>query len=113
MTLFPEGVYSLKLLSQPRRRFLGAALLLLLFITACSAPLPGESWGNLSTDGRYVYVAYKENIFRINPQNPANGDRRFVEWLAKAPGNAHMYAAPAIADDGKLYVGAYDSKLYE
>jgi outer membrane protein assembly factor BamB len=98
----------LKILPTPRRKVLGAALLLLLVLTGCGAPIAGESWGNLSTDGRYVYVAYKENVFRVNPASPQNR----VEWAAQAPEKAHMYGAPALADDKTLYVGAYNKHVY-
>src|SRR5262249_48802427 len=34
------------------------------------------------------------------------------EWLAKAPGDSHMYGAPAIGPDKTLYAGAFDHKVY-
>ena len=41
---------------QPRFKFLGAALLFILVLSACGTPLAGESWAGISTDGRYIYV---------------------------------------------------------
>jgi outer membrane protein assembly factor BamB len=113
MILSPEGV-SLKILSKPRLRFFGAALLLLLVLSACGAPIAGESWPGISTDGKYIYVADKDNVFRINPAPPPNtaASTRSIEWLAKVPGGAHAYGAPAIGPDKTLYVGAYDHKVY-
>ncbi len=93
---------------------LSAALVMILVLAACGAPIPGESWANLSTDGKYVYVAYKEQIFRIDTSTALNGSTsRPVEWLKRIPNNPHFYAAPAVSDDGAVYVGSYtDKKLY-
>jgi outer membrane protein assembly factor BamB len=103
----------LKILSGPRLRFFGAAFLLLLVLSACGAPIAGESWPGISTDGKYIYVADKDNVFRINPvsANPAATVRN-IEWLAKVPGGAHAYGPPAIGPDKTLYIGAYDHKVY-
>jgi outer membrane protein assembly factor BamB len=106
----PEGV-PLKVLSRPRHWLFGAALLLVT-LSACGAPLPGESWAGISTDGKYVYVAYKEQVFRIDPQRGAPSAQRQIDWLAQSPSKAHMYAPPALADDGVLFEGAYDHKVY-
>ncbi len=102
----------MKVLSAPRQRFVGAAFLLLLVLSACGTPIAGESWPGISTDGKYLYVAFKEHIFRVNPVPPAGSATRQIEWLATAPNNAHMYGPPAIGSDGVLYEGAYDHKVY-
>ncbi|MEP7285182.1 MAG: PQQ-binding-like beta-propeller repeat protein [Chloroflexota bacterium] len=103
----------MKLFSKPRRRFMGAALLLILVLSACGS-VAGESWANISTDGKYIYAAYQEKIFRINPVPEGGGQPtdRHIEWLVKSPNNTHMYAAPAISDDKVLYEGAYDKQVY-
>lgn len=90
------------------------ALVLIFVLAACGAPIPGESWANLSTDGKYIYVAYKEQVFRIDTSTPLNGSSsRPIEWLKHVPNNPHFYAAPAVSDDGAVYVGSYtDKKLY-
>jgi outer membrane protein assembly factor BamB len=109
----PEGV-ALKLLSRPRHWVFGAALLFVLGLTACS-PLPGESWAGISTDGTYVYVAYQGQVIRVTPPTGEPGHRAAVgqvDWLAQSPNKAHMYAPPAISDDGVLFEGAYDHKVY-
>ncbi len=102
----------MKLLSGPRLRFVGAALLFLLVLSACGAPIAGESWPGMSTDGKYLYVADKQYIFRIDPKPDSTLDKRNIEWLAKAPGDAHMYGPPAIGPDKTLYEGAFDHKAY-
>jgi outer membrane protein assembly factor BamB len=116
MIPFPEGV-ALKVLSRPRHWLFGAALLLGLTVTSCGAPIPGESWAGISTDGTYLYVAYKEQIIRVTPPiaDPNTNQRSSVgqvDWLTQSPGKAHMYAPPAVSDDGVLYEGAYDHKVY-
>lgn len=93
---------------------MGLAAVLLLLVAACGTPIAGESWAGLSTDGRYVYVAYSEQVFRIDtqaPKDPPNSTSKHIEWLSQAPGKTHMYAPPALSDTA-LYSGAYDSKLY-
>ena len=95
---------------RPRQLVFGAALLLIV-LTACGTPLAGESWAGISTDGKYIYVAWKDSIIRVNPV--ATGPEvRQVAWIAKVPGGAHAYGAPAIGPDKTLYVGAYDKKVY-
>ncbi len=102
----------MKLLSRPRHWVFGAALLLVLTVTSCGAPLPGESWAGISTDGKYVYVAYKEQVFRIDPALGGQSTSRQIDWLTQSPNKVHMYAPPAISDDGVLFEGAYDHKVY-
>ena len=87
MIRFPEGV-SLKVLSRgllprpefglaqgftrnlsrslTRPRLAGVALLFVLLLSACGPGIAGESWAGISTDGKYVYVAWKEDMFRVN-----------------------------------------------
>ena len=86
----------------------------MLVVAACGTPIAGESWAGLSTDGRYVYVAYSEQVFRIDPQaanDPANSNNKHIEWLTQAPGKTHMYPPPALSDSA-LYTGAFDGKIY-
>ncbi len=101
------------------RNFKGLVSLavLVLFLTGCSSVVTGESWANLSTDGKYIYAAYKEQVFKIDPNPSASvpSDRRPVLWLKKLTNNPHFYAAPTVSDDGTLYVGSYNraqSALY-
>jgi outer membrane protein assembly factor BamB len=101
-------------LAPTERRFpftAGAALLLLLVVTAC-APLPGESWATFTVDGQYVYVAYKEYVFRVDTASTAIPNSRPVDWVAKSPGNANMYTPPSLAPDGVIFVGAYNREMY-
>jgi outer membrane protein assembly factor BamB len=87
---------------------------LLLVVAACGTPIAGESWAGLSTDGHYVYVAYSEQVFRVDPQapnDPVNSNSKHIEWLSQAPGKTHMYPPPALSDSA-LYSGAFDGKLY-
>jgi outer membrane protein assembly factor BamB len=102
----------LKLQTLPRR--LGAVLILALILTACGAPLAGESWSGISTDGRYVYVADKEQVFRIDTVgDSADPTHRHFDWLTQATNKPHFYAPPAVSTDGgAVYVGAYDHKFY-
>lgn len=90
------------------------AIVALIFVSGCSSVVTGESWANVSTDGKFVYVAYKEQVFKIDPNSNAgqNTDKRTVMWLKKLPNNAHFYAAPAVTDDGALFVGSYSRQLY-
>jgi outer membrane protein assembly factor BamB len=105
----------LKVLCQPRSRFFGAALLLILLLSACGSSIsPDAGWAGISSDGKYIYGAYKDNVFRIDPA-PVQGapaSERHFEWLAKAPSGANMYAPPAFGDDKVLYVGAYNKTMY-
>lgn len=97
-------------LFQPRRMIIGAAVLLMFVVSGCSGALPGESWPGVSTDGKYVYVAFKDLLFRFDPTVSGIPP---INWLAFAPNRAHMYTAPAFSPDGKrLYVGAYDRTVY-
>lgn len=89
----------------------GAALLLLLTLTSCGEPLPGESWAGISTDGQYVYVAYQENLFRVYADPGNTAATRTAEWVAHAKDKKHIYAPPALSDDGMIYIGDYDGKL--
>lgn len=104
----------MKALSRPRqwKVIFGAALLLLLTLTSCGEPLPGESWAGISSDGQYVYVAFQQNLFRIyvDPGNPAA--TRQIEWVAQTPEKAHLYAPPTLSEDGMMYVGGYDGKVH-
>lgn len=103
----------MSVLTRPRQWqvIFGAALLLLLTLTSCGEPLPGESWAGISTDGQYVYVAYQENLFRVyaDPGNAAA--TRQVEWVTQAPNKKHVYVPPALSEDGMIYEGDYDGKL--
>lgn len=101
----------MKALFRSRLRLIGAGLLFVVLLSACGAPLAGESWANLSTDGKYIYVAYKENIFKVDPLAGGESTSRQMIWLGQSPDKGHMYAAPAIADDGTLYVGTWDKRL--
>jgi outer membrane protein assembly factor BamB len=103
----------LKVLSKPRHWLFGAALLLTLMLTSCGEALAGDSWPGISSDGSNIYVAYKDQVFRVNPTG-GNETIRHINWLARAPnGGVHMYAAPALGPDGMVYVGAYDKKIYK
>ncbi len=100
----------LKLNTWPRR--FGAALILILILAGCGAPLAGESWAGLSTDGKYVYVAYKEQVFRIDTTpDPSDPTHRHIQWFSQATNKPHFYAPPAVSDSG-VYVGAFDDKVY-
>src|SRR4051812_4680542 len=115
MIPFLEGVH-LKLLSQPRRKILGAALLLMLVLTSCGTPIAGDSWPGISTDGQFIYVAWKNHVLRVNPANYAPGsqptDRR-IDWLANTPDDkSHMYGPPAVTNDGTVYLGSFDHKVF-
>jgi outer membrane protein assembly factor BamB len=94
----------------------GAALLFLLLLTSCGAPPPGDSWPGISTDGKYVYVAFKEHILRIDPVvNAPEGQKptfRLIDWLAEVPNKAPAYGPPAVDAEGNTYVGTYDHKVY-
>ncbi len=113
MTRFREGV-SLKAFLRPRRWFAGVALLLVFVLSSCTSIVTGEAWAGLSTDGKYIYGAYKNHIFRINPGDTTGSvtDRR-IEWMAQTPADtSHMYAPPMKSDDGVLYEGTFDKKIY-
>ena len=98
----------MKALFRSRLRLICAGLLFVVLLSACGAPLAGDSWANLSTDGKYIYVSYKENIFKVDPLAGGESTSRQMMWLGQAPDKGHMYAAPAIGEDGTLYVGTWD-----
>jgi outer membrane protein assembly factor BamB len=97
-----------------RFRIVLFALAAILVLSGCSSVVTGESWANASTDGKFVYVAYKEQVFKIDPNSNAgqNTDKRTVTWLKKLPSNPHFYAAPTITEDGQLFVGSFDRHFY-
>ncbi len=100
----------MKLQIWPRR--FGAAVILVLVLAGCTAPV-GESWAGISTDGRYVYVSNKEQVFRVDTiGNAGDPTHRAIDWLSQAVGKPHFYAPAAVSPDGAVYVGAYDKKLY-
>jgi len=95
-------------------RRLGLAAVALMLVAACGTPIAGESWAGLSTDGRYIYVAYKEQVFRIDLQaapDPADPTIRHADWFTQALNKPHFYAPPAFSDTA-VYVGGYDDKFY-
>lgn len=117
----------------PRRKPFGAVVLLfaLVLLTGCTPQILPESWpgltvqGPLTEDGRYdaryIYVAYRNTIFRIDLKRDATNRElaenqratdRLVDWAAHAPNNAQMFAAPTLATDGTLYVGSYNHSVY-
>jgi outer membrane protein assembly factor BamB len=106
----------LKASFQPRSRLVGAVLLFLLLLTSCGAPPPGDSWPGISTDGKHIYVAFKEHIMRIDPVvNAPAGQQptfRLIDWLAEVPNKAPSYAPPAVDAEGNTYIGTYDHKVY-
>jgi outer membrane protein assembly factor BamB len=93
---------------RPRHLLLAAALVVAVILTSC-APIPGEGWANLTVNGPFVYVAYQEYIFRVDT---SFGGIPLLDWVAKAPGNAFMYASPAISANGNVYIGAYNKEMY-
>lgn len=123
-------------ISAPRRTPFGAALLLigLLFLTGCTALVLPESWAGLTVDGdlqegryvnaRYLYVAYRDVVFRIDLTRDAAGrviepnqraTDRFVDWAARSNNNGQMFAAPALEkrEEGvRVYVGSYNHSVY-
>ncbi len=101
------------------------ALMLMVILAACSGAVTGEVWANITSDGRYVYVAYKEQVFRLDTNaTPDSSNHLHFTWLTQAPNKPHFYAAPALASGtsgsasdgsstgGAVYVGAYDGKFY-
>ncbi|MBX3062072.1 MAG: PQQ-binding-like beta-propeller repeat protein [Anaerolineae bacterium] len=93
---------------RPRHLLYGAAVLVAIILSSC-APLPGEGWANLTVSGSHIYVAYQEYVFRVDT---SQGGIPNLDWVAKAQNNAHMYAVPAVAANGNVYVGAYDKQIY-
>jgi outer membrane protein assembly factor BamB len=80
----------------------------------CSSVVTGDSWANLSTDGKLIYVAYKDQVFAVDPTpTPAlPADRRVVTWLKKLPNNPLFYAAPSPSADGGLYLSSFSRQLH-
>lgn len=93
-------------------------------LAGCTPVVLPESWPGMSADGtltpdgtytdaRYVYVAYRNVIFRVDTQTAPEGraTERLVDWAARAPNNAQMFAAPSLGADGRVYVGDYSRVL--
>ena len=98
---------------RPRHLWLGAAFLFLLTVLAACSPLPGEGWANYTVSGQYVYVSYKETIFRIDLKAQPNPASEIApDWGAITPNKTHIYAAPGLSAKGDLYVGAFDRKMW-
>jgi outer membrane protein assembly factor BamB len=109
------------------RRPLRAVLMLVavLVLSSCSAVVLPEGWPGITVDGtlgpdgrysdvRYLYVSYRDVVFRINPSvmpldKPAE---RVVDWAAKGPNNAQFFVAPALGEDGTVYAGSYNHFVY-
>lgn len=100
---------------------LGAAV----FLAGCTPVVLPESWPGLSADGalgpdgrytdaRYVYVAYRNTIFRVDTQTAPQGraTERLIDWAARAPNNGQMFAAPALGADGHVYIGTYSHMVH-
>lgn len=121
-------------LNQPRRRSLARAALLLvglLLLSGCSAVILPEGWAGLTVDGtltdgryqnaRYLYVAYRNTIQRIDlttdsagrglSENQRATDRQ-IDWAASGPNSAQFFAAPALGPEGRLFIGSYNHSVY-
>jgi outer membrane protein assembly factor BamB len=89
-------------------------LSVLLLLSGCSSVVTGESWANVSTDGTSVFLTYKDKLVKIDPAAAvaASGvvGKSPVLWQAKLENNPVMYAAPALSDDGQLFVGSYSTR---
>lgn len=98
---------------RPRHLWLGAAFLFLLAVLAACSPIPGEGWANYTVSGQYIYVSYKETIFRVDLKTQPNPASEIApDWGAITPNKTHIYAAPALSAKGDLYVGAFDRKMW-
>ena len=89
----------------------GCLALVSVLLTAACTTVAGESWAGIATDGHYVYVAYKEQIFRVDLTKPNAPPSEVGTWIAQAPNKPHFYAPPAISDSA-VYDGAYDGNFY-
>jgi outer membrane protein assembly factor BamB len=84
----------------------------LLVLTGCSSVVTGESWGNLSAspDGKSVYLAYKNQLVKINITTNGSVITPKVAWQAKDSANPTFFAAPALSEDGQLFAGSYSTR---
>lgn len=95
------------------RPVLGGAFVLL-FAAGCTAGVVGEGWANFTVRDQYVYVAFKDVVFRVDTTrtDPTRSDEKYVDWAAQNSAKSNMYAHPAIAPDGKIILGAFDRDIY-
>ncbi|GAB4556072.1 MAG: hypothetical protein OHK0023_28000 [Anaerolineae bacterium] len=123
--------------SQPQARrkprFALWALITLLFLSACTPVALPESWAGITADGplengrynaRYIYVAYRDVVFRVDLKRDAGGREleegqlagdRLVDWAAKAANGGLMFAAPTIIrrnEQTLVFVGSYNHSIY-
>ncbi len=102
------------------RAWIGVFVFLLLF-TACSPLVLPESWAGVTPDGkqqedgrydaRYLYAAYRDTVFRVDTQNypESRPTERLVDWAAHGQ---KLFTAPALGEDGTVYVGSYNNTVY-
>lgn len=95
-------------------RPIAGSLFVLLFATGCTTGVVGESWANFTVRDQYVYVAFKDVVFRVDTTrtDPTRSDEKYVDWAAQNSAKSNMYAQPAIAPDGKIILGAFDRDIY-
>jgi outer membrane protein assembly factor BamB len=97
---------------RPRYKLLSAALLFLLFLTACTVP-PGDAWPGLTVADNYVYVAYRDVVFRINVNDAPRGQAEGIDWAARPANNTLAYTPPALSEDGAVFVGTFSHQVFK
>lgn len=117
----------MKITPHSRRPGVVAVLVLVaaVFLAGCTPVVLPESWPGMTvdstpapdgttSDARYIYVAYRNNLFRVDTQTapPGRATERLIDWAARAPNNAQMFAAPALGADGRVYVGDYNRTIH-
>jgi hypothetical protein len=114
----------------PRRRAFSLLMLVLagtLLLSGCTSVVLPESWAGLTidaeladgryTDARYLYVTYRNTVFRVDTQKSPEGrpNERLVDWAAAFPNNGQGFAAPTlgqIGDKPVVYAASYSNTLY-
>jgi outer membrane protein assembly factor BamB len=97
------GGSSLYEAKRPSKRYVVLILAISAWLlAACTGQLANANWPGLSASGNTVYVSYGNGVLAYNVETQSE------EWVfSPSPGRLAFYAAPAIADDGRVVVGDY------